>query len=263
MVPYSRFMLVLALALACSAPGCGGGNKLFVQGDGAVEHGELDLSKLPSGESAGDTYRISHGDVVDISFLYNEDLSRQGITVRPDGRISYPYAGEIMAAGMTVPQLDSVLTERFSEIVREPEISVIVREFVEPMVYVLGSVSSAGGFPWRRGMTLMSALALGRGPNSDARRNGVLVIRRVAPDRVVGIQIDVGELTGGHRFDLDIPLEPYDIVFVPRSRVASAADFVENLYTLLSRPMDLYIKGWQTFNQKTLYDFYKRTGARL
>jgi len=258
MVPYSRFMLVLALALACSAPGCGGGNKLFVQGDGAVEHGELDLSKLPAGGSAGDTYRISHGDVIDINFLYNEDLSRQGIAVRPDGRISYPYAGEVVAAGRTVPELDSVLTERFSEIVRDPEISVIVKEFQESMVYVMGEVGSAGAFEWRRGMTLMNALALGRGPNSRAKKNGVLVMRRVAPDRVVGIQIDVGELTGGHRFDLDIPLEPYDIVYVPTSRVKAASDFIENLYGVFARPMDLYIKGWQSFNQKTLFDFYKR-----
>ena len=262
MAPYSRFILVLALALAVSAPGCGGGNKLFVKGEGDVELGELDLARLPSGGGGGDEYRISHGDELSINFLYNEDMSRT-VKVRPDGRISYPYAGEIRAAGMTVSRLDSVITERFSEIVRDPEVSVMVTEFDEPMVYVMGSVRSAGGFEWRRGMTLMTALALGRGPNEDARRNGVLVMRRIAPDRVVGIQIDVGELTGGHRFDLDIPLEPYDIVFVPRSRMATASDFVENVYSVLSRPMDIYIKGWQTFNQRTLYEFYKNTGGRL
>ena len=255
-------MLVLALALAVSAPGCGGGNKLIVQRGDDVEHGELDLDRLPSGGSTGSEYRISHGDELSITFLYNEEMSRS-VKVRPDGRISYPYAGEVRAAGMTVAQLDSVITERFSEIVLDPEVSVMVDEFDEPMVYVMGSVRAAGGFEWRRGMTLMTALALGRGPSDDARRNGILVMRRVAPNRIVGIQIDIGELTGGHRFDLDIPLEPYDIVFVPRSRVATAAEFIENVYSILARPMDIYIKGWQTFNQKTLYEFYRNTGGRL
>ena len=234
-----------------------------MQGGGEVEHGELDLARLPGAASAsGGAYRVSHGDVLDIFFLYNRDLSRQDIRVRPDGRISYPYAGEIQAAGLTASEIDSILTARFSEIVRDPEISVMVREFQEPVVYVMGAVGSAGGYVWRRGMTLMNALALASGPGDRGKRNGVLVIRRVAPDRVAGIQIDIEALTDGNHFEYDIPIQPYDIIFVPKSRIAKASEFVESLYTILGRPGDIYIKGWQVFNQRALYDFYKRTGQR-
>jgi hypothetical protein len=85
------------------------------------------------------------------------------------------------------------------------------------------------------------------------------VIRRVAPDRIVGIQIDLIELLDDHRFDLDIPLMPNDIVYVPKSRIAKAEEFVESLFTILGRSGDLYLKGWQIANVKLLYEFYQRT----
>jgi hypothetical protein len=45
--------------------------------------------------------------------------------------------------------------------------------------------------------------------------------------------------------------------------MARAEDFSESLYNILTKPADIYLKGWQVWNLKVLYDFYKRSGTAL
>jgi len=250
------FFVILSLVFILS--GCGGGNRLVTYRDGEVVHGELILEDLPHvPEEEG--YVISYGDVLDISFLYNREFGREGVRVRPDGMISYPYAGEIRVAGTTVAKLDSILTSKFSEIILDPDITVMIREFRPQLVYVMGEVKYPGGYPVERGTTLLKALALGSGPTKRGKENGVLVLRRIAPDHIVGIQIDLKQLIDESRFDLDIPLKSNDIVLVPKSNIAKTEDFVKSLYEILKDPGDLYLMGWRIANVKVLYDYYKKT----
>ena len=72
----------------------------------------------------------------------------------------------------------------------------------------------------------------------------MLVIRRVAPDHIVGIQVDINDLLSGKRFDLDIPLQAFDIVYVPKSKLARRQDFMLALRDILMTPADIYLKGW-------------------
>lgn len=252
-----------ALAVACIALlliGCGGGNRFISERRGEVESGELDLSQIPHSPVLNE-YTIGHGDVLDVLFLYNRDLSQTELKVRPDGKISLPYVGDVLVVGKAVSEIDSLITARYSKIIVEPDITIIVRDFTPNAVYVLGEVVSAGGYAYRTGMTLLDFLALGGSLKDTAMRSAVIVIRRVAPDHVVGIQVDLGELLGGKRFDLNIPLEPSDIIYVPKSKLARGQEFAKALHDILAQPADLYLRGWQIANVKILYDFYKRTGS--
>ena len=239
--------------------GCGGGNRFISSRNGEVESGELVLDSIPLRPDPSE-YVIGHGDAIDVLFLYSSDLNQLNLKVRPDGKISLPYVGDIVAAGRPVSALDSVITVRYAEIIVNPDVTVVVNDFRPEVVYVFGDVMRPGGYEYHRGMTLTSTLALGAGPSKSGKRNEILVIRRVAPDHIVGIQIDLKELIGKKRFDLDIPLEAFDIVYVPKSRLASVQDFTLAVRDIFSPPAELYLKGWQIANQKVLFDFYKRSG---
>lgn len=254
-----KILAVLGLFVFILA-GCGGGNRFISNRGGAVESGELVLDSIPLRPDSSE-YVIGHGDVLDILFLYSSDINQVNIKVRPDGKISLPYAGDIVAAGRPVSALDSVITARYAEIMVNPDVTVVVRDFRPSVVYALGEFMSPGGYEYRDGMTLTNALALGGGPNRMGKRNEVLVIRRIAEDRVVGIQVDINELLSGKRFDLDVPLQAFDIVYVPKSRVARAQDFALAVRDILSTPTELYLRGWQVANQKVLFDFYRRSGT--
>lgn len=248
-------VLLLAVALVY---GCGNKAQVYDQVDGEMSRPTaLDTDSIPARPEAT-SYFIGYGDVLDVLFLYESKYSREAIRIRPDGRITYPYAGELFVAGMTPATLDSVLTQKFSEIIVDPDITVILREFTPQKVYVLGEVGNPGNYDYVRDMTLMQALAVGNGYTRDARKSNVLVIRRIGENRIVGIEVNIDAILSKNDFSLDVPLQPYDIVYVPMSRIATTEQFIDRLWTILGRPMDLYLKGWQIANAEVLYQYYAR-----
>lgn len=241
--------------------GCAGAGSRFVSNkNGEVERGKLVLDSIPMRLDSSE-YVIGHGDAIDIIFLYNTDLNQIELKVRPDGKISLPYVGDVLAAGKPVSVLDSILTARYSEIILDPDITVVMRKFRPEVVYTLGEVRNPGGYDFNSGMTLLNALTLCGGPDKNAKRSEVLVIRRIAPDHIIGIQVNIDDLLSRKHFELDVPLQPYDIVYVPKSAIARGQDFMLALKEILMNPADLYLKGWQVANVEILYDYYTRTGG--
>jgi len=222
-----------------------------------VAWSDLDPDSVPAAPEP-DSYYIGYGDVLDVNFLYDREYSREGIKVRPDGRITYPLAGEIFVAGMSPSKLDSVLTDKFSEILLDPEITVMIKEFQPQVIYALGEVGTAGDYDYVRGMTLTQALAVANGYTNSARKSNVLVIRRVSEDHIIGVEVDVDAILSKNDFSLDIPLKPFDIVYVPKSRIASTEQFISSMYKIIGQPLDIYLKGWQVANIKLYYDYYSR-----
>lgn len=218
---------------------------------------DLETDSIPVAPEP-ESYFIGYGDVMDVNFLYEDKYSRERIKVRPDGRITYPQAGEIFVAGMSPMDLDSVLTESFSEIILDPQVTVIVTEFQPQMVYVLGEVGVPGDFEFVRDMTLMQALSMAKGYTDDARKSNVVVIRRIGEDHIIGMEVDIEAILSLSDFSHDLVLKPFDIIYVPKSRIATTEEFVSRLWTIIGRPMDLYLKGWQIANIKLYYDYYSR-----
>ncbi len=73
-------------------------------------------------------YRIQVGDLLDVKFFFNPDLNQEA-SVRPDGRISLQLIGEVMASGLTVDELKTLLKQRYDTELKNPSITVILRSF--------------------------------------------------------------------------------------------------------------------------------------
>jgi len=261
MVDNRACVLVTMGMLACVLGGCaGGGNRLISNRGGDVESGELVIGDIPRRPEL-EEYIIGHADALDVTFFYNQELNQVDLKVRPDGKITLPYLGDVSAAGKPVSVLDSLLTAQYSEILIKPDVTVVVRQYTQQVVYVLGEVGQPGGYPFKNGMTLLDFLAVGGGPIKSSKKSGVIVIRRVAPDHIVGIQVDLRDLLDRKRFDLDVSLEPFDILYVPKARLSKTQDFALALGDILNTPAEVYIKGWYVANVKILYDFYKKQGS--
>lgn len=191
-------------------------------------------------------YRLGFGDVVEIKFFRNIQFNEE-ITVRPDGRISLAKIGELMVSGMTCAQLDRVITETYGEFVREPDVTVIVREFGGYRVYVLGEVESPGGYNIQRNMTILQALAEAGGTKISAKLGSVILLRRGQGEEVTALKVDIGKsIRAKNRLDVsrnDIYVQPQDIVFVPKTFIASASDFLTQVYDGVLPPLDMYIKA--------------------
>jgi polysaccharide export outer membrane protein len=239
--------------------GCSGGGKMAIDA-GMYERGQIDEFVTETGPPAGAVpeYRIGIGDRLNVVFLFHKDLSQRLLLVRDDGRISMPYVGDQMAMGYTPMELDSILTVRFSEILREPNLSVIVDEPAKRQVYVLGMVKKPGGYEILRPISLVQSIALAGGVKEGGKPENTIVIRREEPNEIVGIEIDVKSIMKGESVQHDVLLKNFDIVYVPQSRLSSTAEFARSVKTILDLPIGTTLQGWQIANIIENYRFLKR-----
>jgi polysaccharide biosynthesis/export protein len=206
-------------------------------------------------------YVIGVGDKLDVVFLFQTHLTTRDLVVRTDGRISLPYVGDQMAAGVTPMTLDSLLTVRFSDILREPNLSVIVTQSAPRRVFVLGEVKTPGAFTIDSEVTALQAVALAGGFIKGALPNHVVLIRREDVSKIVGIELDLASVMNGAHMANNVRLRNYDIVFVPEHPIYSAADFMSQVYEIINAPLDLVFKGWQIANLSASYQYFKSTNV--
>ncbi len=166
-------------------------------------------------------YRIAVGDRLEIKFYYNTELNQE-VGVRPDGRISLQLVKEVPAAGLTPEQLTQDLLERYKKHLAEPEVTVIVNSFSGHKVFVGGEVGQPGVRELIGPITAFQAITASGGLKDTARTKEIVVYRR-GPDQntPMAIPLNIENALKGLDFSQDIYLQPYDIVFVPRSSVAN------------------------------------------
>jgi polysaccharide export outer membrane protein len=79
-------------------------------------------------EPAEQEYEIKVGNRLGVEFFYQPNASRS-VVVRPDGMITLPIKGDLRAAGLTATKLAEVIQQRYSDIFKDPVVSVSVEEF--------------------------------------------------------------------------------------------------------------------------------------
>ncbi len=184
-------------------------------------------------------YRIHPGDEMDIKFFFNPEID-QTVIVRPDGQISLPLVDDVRAAGLAPSELDSLLTQVYARELRKPMITVIVKTFTGQRVYVGGEVGKPGVVELRAGMTALQAVFAAEGFLDTAKPEAVIVIRTNGGiDAPIPIRVDLEQSIDGDTTAGDIPLQAYDVVYVPKTWIANANVFVNQYITKL-----LLFKGW-------------------
>jgi protein involved in polysaccharide export with SLBB domain len=164
-------------------------------------------------------YRIQPNDQLDVSFYLSPEL-HQNLTVRPDGDISIPIAGNVHAQGLTPGQLEKSLDQLYSLELRDPKSTVRIDKSPWQVVYVEGQVSKPGAVPLQPGMTALQAIAASGGLTDAAGASKVVLIRRDACGNPHGEQLKLDKVLDQKNNEEDVALLPADIVVVPRSGIA-------------------------------------------
>jgi polysaccharide export outer membrane protein len=159
-----------------------------------------------------DTFRIGPEDVLDVQVWKNAELSRV-VPVRPDGMISLPLVNDIRAAGLTPTELRQQITQRLSEFVPSPEVSVIVREVHSVKVAVLGAVRMPGHFEVNSSATVLDLIARAQGLTEFADRGRIVVLRQNGKS-TTRIPFNYRRVADGDEQD-NFTVQPGDIIVVP------------------------------------------------
>ena len=167
-----------------------------------------------SSSSAGSTYQIGPQDVLQISVWKDEILSRE-VIVRPDGYISFPLIGEVLAEGRPVGDLGKEMNERLTKFVSDPRITIAVSQVNSFKIFVIGKVNSPGGFQIGQYTDVMQALSLSGGLTPFAREGSIKVLRRGRQGDQTTFPFDYGEVLKGQNLEQNIVLQRGDVVMVP------------------------------------------------
>lgn len=161
--------------------------------------------------SAG--YRVGPLDILGVSVFKVPDLT-QTVQVSEAGTFGYPLIGEVRAGGHTVREIEQELTSRLgANYVRDPRVTVLVKEYNSHRVTVEGAVKKAGVFPMQGPMSLLQAIAMAGGV--DEVSNGTILVFRRVDGQTGVVRYTMNDLRGGGAEDPN--LVPGDIVMVPES----------------------------------------------
>ncbi len=171
-------------------------------------------------------YRLQIGDKLSVRFYRNPELDQE-VVVRPDGKISLPYVDDVQAAGRTPPELDADLTKKYTGELATPNLTVVVVEYGVGQIFVGGEVKQEGLVNLGGGMTLYQAVVASGGFADSARRSAVVLVRRNENGERVAREVDVLPIANGSDPGVDVPLQPFDMVLVPRSGVTNVNLWVQ------------------------------------
>ena len=158
-------------------------------------------------------YIIGPEDALEISVWRNADLSRQ-VIVRPDGRISLPLIGDVIAVGKTTSELKDEIVKRLQVYKENPTIAIVVQKVNSYFYFVQGAVGGQGKFPLLTKTTLVQAITLSGGLAPDAIRSKVVIFRfGMNGDAPEKLEVNYNNIIEGDA--KDIVLKPGDTIVVP------------------------------------------------
>jgi polysaccharide export outer membrane protein len=160
-------------------------------------------------------YDIAPGDILRITVWKEPELTTDA-TVRLDGRITVPLAGDVKAAGKTSPQLTSEIRAKLRALLEVPQVTITVAQAVSARFCVIGEVVTSGAFSLSGHIMLAQALALAGGFREFAKRGRIMILRERRGPRKA-IPFSFRELEAGINLDqnLVLELESGDTIIVP------------------------------------------------
>lgn len=203
---------VLGLALISACAGTRGGPIPYdVQNFGAPDR--------PVALSVADDYRIAPLDTLGVTVYPVETLNRD-VQVDLRGTINLPLIGEVKAIDLTTSELQDAIAKKLNEkYLQSPQVYVAVKASTRSSVTLDGSVTQAGIYPVTGTMTLMQAVALAHGVNSNANPKRVAVFRQIKGQRVAAA-FDLTTIRRGQAEDPKIYAG--DIIVVDGSDIKAA-----------------------------------------
>jgi polysaccharide export outer membrane protein len=199
---YRFLALVLLLILA----GC------------ATAPGSSQAPKFNADAQAISTYHIGVDDQLQITVWHNPDLS-VSVPVRPDGKITVPLIGDVVAGGKTPEEVAAEVKDKLQAYVRDPQVAVILTELRSheylSRVRVTGAVRTPVSLPYRQGMTVLDAVLAAGGTTEFAAPDHTELYRKDG-DTTKSYAVQLGNILQQGELATNYPVQPGDVITVPQ-----------------------------------------------
>jgi len=183
-----------------------------------VEH---ERKKFETWNERDSGYRFLPGDELDVKVVFNPEFSDR-VIVSPDGRINLDLIGSVDVLEKTPTEVSQEVRARYAAELIRPDVTVSPRIFGSQAIYIGGEVKQPGMLKLVHQMTVMQAIMEAGGVADTAHLEQVILLRRTPRNTSMLRLVNLREILEGRDPAEDVPVQRFDVVFIPRSDIAEA-----------------------------------------
>lgn len=180
----------------------------------AAEKKTAGAKQTGSAKAGPRDYKIGAGDILEITIWKEPDLSREGVLVRTDGKISFPLLNDVQAAGLTPLEMKKNMESGLKDFISNPFVTITVKSPESQKIYILGEVSNTGEYPLTKNLTVLQAFALAGGFTEWASKKEIILMRKEGgKDKIY--RINYKNIIKGKDLSQNLKLKADDTIIVP------------------------------------------------
>jgi polysaccharide export outer membrane protein len=167
-------------------------------------------SAAPAAQDTSAEYKIGPKDLLEITVLGVQEISKIVVRVSEEGRITLPLLGEVEVGDLTKFEVEKKLAGLAGEkIVLKPQVTVHILEYLSRRVSVIGAVENPGPFELLGRQTVLAAISASGGLTRDAGEE-IIIIRQLPQGDSTSIRVSIDGLFVQGDPKLNVVLEPVD-----------------------------------------------------
>lgn len=190
--------------------------------------GLLSHAQMPSFSERDPRYRLQPSDVLEVHYRYSPEFD-QTATVQPDGFLALVLVGDIKVQGMTMAQAQEAILAKSVKRLKDPEITVVLKEFEKPYFVVGGEVNTPGKFEMRGPVSPLQAITIAGGfKPMTAKNSQIILLRRVGPDLAKTEVLNLKDMMNPKKKSEPIAdLRSGDMLIVPQNQISKIERIVK------------------------------------
>ena len=174
---------------------------------------------------ADSRYRLVAGDVLEIVYRYTPEFN-QTVTLHPDGYVGLEIVGDLKLSGLTLEEARKTIIEKATVRLKDPEITLLLKEFQKPYFVVSGEINQPGRFEMRENVTALQAVMTAGGFKDTAKMSQIVVFRKINAEFAEVKILNLKKIKQTSDLENDLTLEAGDIVLVPRNNFSKIEKYV-------------------------------------
>ena len=194
---YGEKRWLVAVAALCAFAACAPASRTVNEVPAVVPTVDTSLG-------IGDSFEVRVFGEPDLSGLYR---------VGSEGNITFPLVGDVHVDGLDAQAAARLIASKLKQgMLRDPQVTVLVKEQTSKKIYVLGQVGKPGTFTYTPSMSVVEAITIAGGFSALAAKNDTTLTRNESGKKTT-MRIPVADIGEGRA--RNVYLQPGDIISVP------------------------------------------------